>query len=116
MKKYEKHLKSLWRPPIALKDPEGYICLNHNEAPFNGASLLQVNLDDLNTYPEPFYLYEKLAKYHGVDKEQLLLTCGSEQGLRYVFDSYLDYGDKVVHPDPTFGMIEVYTHFGIVKF
>jgi histidinol-phosphate aminotransferase len=111
MKDHVEHLRELWRPPLKQKDPDGYICLNHNEAPFNGAESLNINLSDLHLYPEPFHLYGKLAQFHNVKKEQLLLTCGSEQALRYVFDTFLGYGDKVVHPYPTFGMIEVYTHY-----
>lgn len=111
MGKNTEHLRQLWRPPIRLKDPPGYRCLNHNEAPFSGAAELSVSLAGLNAYPEPYPLYERLAAHHGVAREQLLLTCGSEQGLRYVFDTYLDPGDRVVLPAPTFGMLEVFCHY-----
>ena len=111
MGKNTEHLRQLDRPPIRLKDPPGYICLNHNEAPFSGAASLRVTLDHLNAYPEPFFLYEQLARHHGVEPGQLLLTCGSEQGLRHVFDTFLDDGDQVVLPSPTFGMLQVFCHY-----
>jgi len=111
MGKYSEYLKGLWRPMLGLKDPPGFNCLNHNEAPFSPDYLNFPKINNLNLYPEPYYLYKKIAKYYNVSEEQLLLTCGSEQGLRYVFDTFLDYGDKVIHPFPTFGMIEVFEYY-----
>lgn len=111
MEKYSEYLMGLWRPPLRPKDPPGYICLNHNEAPFSPDYLDAPGIDTINVYPEPYPLYERIAEYYHVAKEQLLLTCGSEQGLRYAFDTCVDYGDRVVHPFPTFGMIEVFAYY-----
>ncbi|GMV39229.1 MAG: histidinol-phosphate aminotransferase [Myxococcales bacterium] len=65
------------------------------------------NTHHLNWYPE---LYSKrlttaLASYVGVPEGSLLVTNGSDDALDLVCRTYLDDGDEVVVPSPT------YTHF-----
>ena len=111
MEKYSEYLTKLWRPSIKPIDPPGYECLNHNEAPF---SAFETELN-LRKYPDTWDLHIELADYFKLRMTQILLTVGTEQGLRFVFDSFLDYGDEVVYPDPTFGMIDVFAYYNKVK-
>ena len=60
MGKYSEYLKGLWRPMLGLKDPPGFNCLNHNEAPFSPDYLNFPKINNLNLYPEPYYLYKKI--------------------------------------------------------
>lgn len=43
-----------------------------------------------------------LAAFHGAHSEEVLVTCGSEEGLFAVAQAYLDPGDQVLVPDPGF--------------
>ncbi|MBN2493060.1 MAG: histidinol-phosphate aminotransferase family protein [Deltaproteobacteria bacterium] len=61
----------------------------------------------LNWYPDMFYqpLYTRLADYTGNPVSRLLLTNGSDASLELICQTYLDPGDNVVFPVPT------YNHF-----
>ena len=61
----------------------------------------------LNWYPQlgSEELVEALEDYTGVDGEHLLVTNGSDDGLHLICSTYLDQGDEVVIPVPT------YNHF-----
>lgn len=62
----------------------------------------------LSAYPEPFTLYAKIAKWHGIETDRLLVTAGSEMAIRYLFEAYLEEGDEIVLLAPSFAMFEVY--------
>ncbi|MBX7136619.1 MAG: histidinol-phosphate aminotransferase family protein [Oligoflexia bacterium] len=61
------------------------------------------------TYPELGKLYHKLARWVGVDVNQVVLTAGSDGAIRSVFEAFIDPGDLVAHTAPTFAMYPVYT-------
>lgn len=65
--------------------------------------------EEVVAYPALESTYSKLAAFLGVPREQLLLTYGSDTGIRMVFDTYLDQGQEVVFLQPTYGMFAVYT-------
>jgi aspartate/methionine/tyrosine aminotransferase len=47
-------------------------------------------------------LRSTIAAFHGARTEEVLVTCGSEEGLFAVAQAYLDPGDQVLVPDPGF--------------
>src|SRR5882672_263559 len=49
----------------------------------------------LSVYPESTRLYQKLAKFHGVEEAQLLLTSGIDGGLKTLFEIMTEPGDLV---------------------
>ena len=65
------------------------------------------NAHHLNWYPvlNSTNLIEKLEKFHGVGGDRLLITNGSDDALDTICTTYLDPGDVVLVPSPT------YTHF-----
>jgi len=63
------------------------------------------------SYPYSWPLYEKLSKYYNISEEKILLTFGSEQGIRFVFDTFVSINGNVLRPDPTFGMLEVFEYY-----
>ena len=60
------------------------------------------------TYPETGKLKSLLADDLGVSKEQILLTNGSDDGLKTIFEVFGDYGKKMVSVWPSFAMYMVY--------
>ena len=86
----------------------GRVWLNANELPWDSKNELeQVSL---NRYPgqQPEALINKLAEYYAVDKEQLLLTRGSDEGIDLLVRLFCSAGDDgVIVCPPTFGMYEV---------
>ena len=62
----------------------------------------------LRASPEPEPLYQKLAHWLGVAREQILLTMGSDAGLRMVHECFSGAGDEVLSITPSFAMVPVY--------
>ena len=102
MEKYSFYLKQLWRPKIQPTNEKG-IVLSHNEPAFA--------LGGLRRYPNAFSLYEAIANKYNLSIDNILLTCGSEQAIRFAFDAFLNPGDKVVFPWPTFGIVPVFAYY-----
>lgn len=78
------------------------------EAVLHGV-LLELPSQALTTYPEAGEIYRRLARWLGVEPDQLLLTPGSDGAIRLVFEAFVEQGDAVVHTSPTFAMYPVYS-------
>lgn len=114
MPKPRPELKGVYRTPI--RQSERYRCLrldkNENTEGFSKATiekmLSRISPHFIAAYPEPGPLYEKIAKWHGLTPDSVLITAGSEMAIRYLFEAYLDRGDEVVFLNPSFAMFEIY--------
>lgn len=86
---------------------EKVVKLASNENPY-GASprALEVvrNFTDLHRYPNPEYreLREKLEEYTGWEAERIVIGAGIDGILETIFKIFIDEGDEVVIPMPTF--------------
>lgn len=58
----------------------------------------------LGTYPEYEAARAALARHFGVQPRQLLLTNGIDDGLKLICDTFVDPGDVLLVPTPTFSM------------
>lgn len=67
------------------------------------------NFNKLGYYFDTTTLYNKLSIYFDIDKDEMLITNGAEESIRYIFDIILEKNDKVMFPIPTYGMYHVYT-------
>lgn len=76
---------------------------------WNGRILAEVGPRALASYPDCAPLYHKLARHVGVDVSCLLLAHGSDGVIRAAFEAFVDPGDAVLFPDPTFKMYAVYS-------
>lgn len=90
------------------------IKLNTNESPFmpSKKAIKEANkeLKRLNLYsdPECSYLIEKLSDVLGVEKEQVIVTNGSDEILNFAFMAYCDKNTPVAFPDITYGFYKVF--------
>ncbi len=64
----------------------------------------------LSIYPELNTLYEKLAKFHKIDEENILLTSGIDGGIKTIFEILTNPEDKVGVVSPTYAMYNVYSN------
>ena len=58
----------------------------------------------VGTYPEYEVARAALARHFGVPARQLLLTNGIDDGLKLICDTFVDPGDVLLLPTPTFSM------------
>lgn len=76
--------------------------LASNENPFGVSekvkTALAAKLDELTIYPDgaSFELRSKLAEYHGVDMDEIVLGNGSNEIIEFIGRGFVDHGDEVV--------------------
>lgn len=64
-----------------------------------------------SAYPDLAAIYAKLALHIGVAEDQLVITNGSDMGIKTLFDVCIEKGDHIVLHDPYFLMYERYAEF-----
>lgn len=64
--------------------------------------------ESLALYPEYQQAGATLAKYFGVQPEEMLLTNGVDDALKLICDTFVEPGDELIVPAPTFSMYEFY--------
>ncbi len=91
-----------------------YIKLNTNESPFppspGVASAVAAEVRKLQLYPDPeaTRLREKLAQVCGVDREQVIVTNGSDDVLNFAFMAFADQEHPLAFPDESYGFYPVF--------
>jgi histidinol-phosphate aminotransferase len=91
-----------------------YLRMDMNENPeglpkeFVDSVLAEITPEVLATYPEPGHFCRKYAAYLGVEPEEVCAVSGSDTGIRYLMETFVEKGHKVVTVTPTFEMYRVY--------
>lgn len=100
----------IYNPPLSGRRSFGGILLDFNERTLPVSSKVQeaivklLKQKKLQLYPEYSYLEKKLAKYVGVNKDQIMTTNGSDQAIDLIFRAFTQTGDRVIIPTPSFAM------------
>jgi histidinol-phosphate aminotransferase len=108
-------VKNLYRTPHAKSSRYGQIRLDMNEntlgvpQSFIESVLKQVTPNTLIGYPEVYTLYETLSQFLKVNESELMLTNGSDSGIRAVFEIFTKPNDHVAFFMPSFVMYDIYT-------
>jgi histidinol-phosphate aminotransferase len=64
--------------------------------------------DWLSRYPEYEEARETLARYFGVAADELLLANGTDDAIKMVCDTFVENGDELIVPAPTFPVYEFF--------
>jgi histidinol-phosphate aminotransferase len=99
-----------YHPPLGNRDA---LRLDFNEntvacSPQVKEVLAQISAGALTRYPERAPVERIVAKHLAVDAEQLVLTNGVDEAIHVLFEAFLDSGDELLLPVPTYTMYEVY--------
>ncbi len=106
-------LKSGASYPFAGKYGKRVINLASNESPFPPSprvrSAIEEKIGCLNLYPDPWApeLREKIAKYVQLRAENVILGNGSDELVDLICRLFLNPGDRVLVPVPTFSLYEL---------
>lgn len=110
---------------IRIKQTESrkeYLRLDMNENP-NGLPeefikdvLESIKPEDIAMYPEAYALIELLASYNEVEKENISIVNGTDEGIKSIFEALSCSGKEVVGVYPTFEMYNVYAKMYNLKF
>jgi histidinol-phosphate aminotransferase len=107
-----KELKAYKSARGTAKAMEGVLLLDAAENPFTpfDETPLAGTPADLNRYPEPqpVVLRETLAEMYGVQSSSIVLTRGSEEGIRLLLQVFCNpREDAIISCPPTFGMYPI---------
>ncbi len=101
--------------PVRPSAPDRFIRLDNNENAYGvcrkASELMKSAVSEVNRYPYADYdeLTERIARFHGTRRSQVLLGCGSTEILRVAAMAFLGAGKQLVQPSPTFEAMEHYT-------
>ena len=116
MKQIKSVLKKLYRSAQFFNemDRTEYVRLDGNESvdglpeSFVNKVLDKISPAMLATYPNPKKCTEAIAAYLGIDRENVLVTNGSDAAIKMFFEVYIEENDDVIIASPAFEMYEVY--------
>jgi histidinol-phosphate aminotransferase len=99
-----------YHPPLGCRDA---LRLDFNEntlacSPKVREVLGQISAGALTRYPEREPVEAIVAAHVGVKAEQLALTNGVDEAIHVLFETFLEEGDELLLPVPTYTMYEVY--------
>ncbi|MTD31330.1 histidinol-phosphate transaminase [Planomicrobium sp. YIM 101495] len=92
------------------------IKLASNENPLGpspkAVAAIQDGLADLNRYPDAdaSHLKTAIAAQYGVTKEQVITTNGADELITLISETFLDPGDEIVVPSPSFSEYDFGAH------
>lgn len=112
--KSKKTIQNLSAYPVALFDKEGYLKLNSNESDFGPSpkvieSLRKVEPSDVQYYPFYGELLQKLADFHKVSIDNIILTAGADEAISAILGTFLEYGQTILTVTPSFLMPKIYS-------
>lgn len=99
-----------------------YVKLNTNESPYPPSpSVIEAVREEagrlqLYSDPECSMLSEALAKRYGVNKENVIMTNGSDEVLNFAFMAFCDEEHPIVFPDITYGFYPVFARLNSVPY
>jgi histidinol-phosphate aminotransferase len=101
-----------YRPP--LEGRGGKLRLDFNENTVGCAPEVvramrrALTAETLTRYPEYAAARQTLAKYFGVSNDEILLTNGTDDAIKLICDSFVDPGDTLLIPTPTFPVYQFF--------
>ena len=99
-----------YHPPLGCRDG---LRLDFNEntiacSPTVREVLGRISAGELTRYPERESVEAVVAAYLGLAPPQVALTNGVDEAIHVLFEAFLDEGDELLLPVPTYTMYEVY--------
>jgi histidinol-phosphate aminotransferase len=99
-----------YHPPLGCRDS---LRLDFNEntlacSPKVREALSRITTADLTRYPERAPVEALVAQSLGLDADQVALTNGVDEAIHVLFETFLEEGDELLLPVPTYTMYEVY--------
>lgn len=99
-----------YSPPLEGRSLKSYLLLDFNEMTSETSPKVKQALHEfidsgrVQVYPEYGNLNDVIASYAGCRAEEILVTNGSDQGIDVVMRTFVEKGDTVVIPSPSFAM------------
>jgi histidinol-phosphate aminotransferase len=106
-----------YHPPLGSRDR---LRLDFNEntvacSPAVREVLARITAENLTRYPEREPVEAIVAAHLNLNAEQVALTNGVDEAIHVLFEAFLDVGNELLLPVPTYTMYEVYASAGDAK-
>ena len=104
----------MWRPAPDNSKRSNYFRFERNERTtlFTEKEFKEIissiTAYDLVAYGELEPFYKKLADWLKIDRTSILLTSGSDAGIKAIYESYVSKNDKIIITLPNYAMFSVY--------
>ncbi len=98
-------------PPLGGRSTKLRLDFNENTmgpSPKVVEAIKNIKPELISSYPEYESFYEKLSKYLGIKKSELIVTNASDEAIKLIMDTYVEEGDSIILPVPTFPMFRIY--------
>lgn len=120
MIKPRKTLEAMKEYDPPLEKRKGKLRLDFNEntlgcSPKVIKALREINSEEISAYPEYGKFIKNLTSYLNLSEREILLTNGADEAIQVVMSTYLDKGEEVIIPAPTFAMFQVYASLSGAK-
>ena len=108
------HLKEIYRSPALIESRIDCFRLDKNEYLPGWPDIQYDNFikkirpEHLSIHPETGLLLEKLERVLKISKHNMVISAGSDGAIKAAFEVFVDPGDEVIIPSPTFAMYYVY--------
>lgn len=119
--KAKKTVQNLSAYPVSLFEEADYLKLNSNENDFGPSpkvleALKNIEANDIQYYPYYGELLEKLAQFHGVNIDNIVLTAGADEAISSIIATFTEYGQTVLTVCPTFVMPKLYAKINGINY
>ena len=99
-----------YHPPLGNRDR---LRLDFNEntlacSPAVLSAIQSISAEDLTRYPEREQFEALVARHLGLVAQQVVLTNGVDEAIHVLCQAFLDAGDELLFPVPTYTMYEIY--------
>lgn len=112
--KAKKTIQSINPYQVALFDESGFLKLDSNESDFGPSlkvleALRNIDAKDVQYYPFYGELINKIADFHKIGSDNIILTAGADEGISSILSTFLDFGQNVLTVAPSFVMPKIYS-------
>lgn len=100
-----------YSPPTSGRENKLRLDFNENTmgcSPKVIQALQQVDANQLSVYPEYTKFRKKLASFLKINENEMLLTNATDEAIQLVMNTFVEKGDEVIIPVPTFAMFKFY--------
>ena len=107
-------IEKMWRPEPDTSQRYDYYRFDRNERTTlftddQFSSIIStLSPYDLVAYGELELFYKKICSWLGVNRDNILLTSGSDAGIRAVYETYVSEGNEVITTLPNYAMFSAY--------
>jgi histidinol-phosphate aminotransferase len=101
-----------YNPPLEGRTDKLRLDFNENPigcSPAVRRALAKLSAAEISAYPEQASVRRKLAKFFGVNPEELLLTNGTDEALSLIVNTFVESQNKVLFVEPTYAMYRFYS-------